>query len=257
MYKYSLPNAIMILIISLIVTPGLLQADIFIKEKVTQGGMEMMGQTQPGSEMIQDVWITADKMRSDDEEHTTIMRLDQNKIYIINHVKKTYQVLQLDFGQKIKKEMEKEQSSEDMAALMNMAEGMKKMEFSVTPTSEKKKIGKWNCTKYIQRIQTPMGPNINEIWATDELKMDYELYAKFSASMMSAMPGAQSMINDITNEMKKIKGVPVLTITTMEMMGQKIESKTQLIEFKEGPVPANTFDVPSGYKQMETIQFGQ
>ena len=134
---------------------------------------------------------------------------------------------------------------------------MKKMEFSVTPTSEKKKIGKWNCTKYIQKLQTPMGPNITEIWATEELKMDQELYAKFSASMMSAMPGAQSMINDMTNEMKKIKGVPVLTTTTMEMMGQKIESTTELIEFKEGTVPANTFNVPSGYKQTEARQFGQ
>jgi hypothetical protein len=47
--------------------------------------------------------------------------------------------------------------------------------------------------------------------------------------------------------MKKIKGTQVMTISTNQIMGQKIKSTTELVEIKEGKAPADLLKIPSGY----------
>ncbi|MEJ2537717.1 MAG: hypothetical protein P8048_11820, partial [Calditrichia bacterium] len=58
---------------------GLTRADIFMKQKMHTEGFQMMGQSQPAKDEITTIWITSDKLRSDNPEQSIIMRLDQNK----------------------------------------------------------------------------------------------------------------------------------------------------------------------------------
>lgn len=232
-----------------------------MKQKIHRDGFQMMGQSQPAEDMIQTVWITPDKMRSDNEKQSVIMRLDKGIIFFVDHAQKTYSEMPMDMGQmmgsRMKEEMGEEVSEEDMEGFMAMAKGMMKMKITVTPTGEKKRINKWNCQKYIQKLETMMGPTISEIWATEDLKMDYELYAKFSAGLMGMQPGFKEFLNDMLEEMKKIKGVPVLTTTTVNMMGASMKSLQELLEFKEETAPAGIFDLPKGYKKTEGMNFKQ
>jgi hypothetical protein len=57
----------------------------------------------------------------------------------------------------------------------------------------------------------------------------------------------------MAEEMKKIKGVPVLTTTSISMMGATMSSITELIEFKEASAPKGTFSIPSGYKKTDDM----
>ena len=238
-----------------------LQADIFMKQKSHTDGFQLMGQSQPASEEIQDIWITQDKIRSDDSKQSVILRLDQNKMYMLNHEEKTYAELPLDFGEVLDSQMKEAMEGEDMDAeqkesMMKMMQGMSEMKVTIKPTGETKKIGDWNCQKYIQTMETMMGPSTSEIWATEDLKMDHDLYSKFMATM-SGQGMFGNIMTDMIKEMKKIKGVPVLTVSSVNMMGASIKSTQELIEFKEGTAPAGIFDLPKGYKKTDDMNFQQ
>ena len=137
-----------------------------------------------------------------------------------------------------------------LRVMQGMMKGATDIKVTVTPTDETKKIGDWKCRKYIQEMKTMMGPTTSEIWATQDLKIKYDVYQKFKEAF-----GGQgtfgNMMSSMAEEMKKVEGVPVLTTTTMSMMGANITSTTELLEFKEVSAPEGTFDIPSGYKKTE------
>lgn len=247
-----------ILFLVLLMIPGSGQADIMMKQKTHTDAVQIMGQTQPAKDEIQTTWITTDKIRNDGEEGSVILRMDQRKIYFINHAKKTYAEMPMEMSkmidEKMKQSMEEEgMEEEDQQAAMGMMQGMAQMKITITPTSEKKKIGNWNCQKYNQELVTFMGPMKGEIWATEDLKMDYELYNKYMAAMMGKGGMFGEFMNQIVTEMKKVKGIPVLTITSMDMMGASIKTTQELIEYKEGTAPAGHFELPKGYKKSESL----
>lgn len=250
-----------IVLIGILIFSTGLQADIFMKQKSHTDGFQMMGQSQPAKDEIQNIWITSEKIRSDGENQSFIMRLDQKKMYMLNHKEKTYVEMPLNFGKMVDSKMQEAMEGEDMSTeekekMMQMMQGMTQMKVTVTPTGETKKIGDWNCQKYIQSMQTMMGPATSEIWATEDLKMDYEVYSKFMAAMGGG-PGGMfgDFMTDMIKEMEKIKGVPVLTIGTMNMMGASVKTTQELLEFKEDTAPSGIFNLPSGYKKTEEMNF--
>jgi hypothetical protein len=247
------------ILVSLLLLSSSLLGDIFMKQKSHTDGFQMMGQSQPAQDEIQEIWVTQDKVRSDGKEQSVILRLDQNKMFMLNHTEKTYAELPLDFGNVMDSKMKEAMEGEDMdpeqkEAMMQMMQGMSQMKVTITPTSETKKIGNWNCRKYNQTMETMMGPSNSEIWATEDLKMDQDLYSKFMAAI-SGQGMFGNMMTDMAKEMKKIKGVPVLTVSTVNMMGASIKSTQELIEFKEGTAPVGIFELPKGYKKTDQMNF--
>jgi len=258
MRRYSLLYLSGIFLLAFLLIPVSGQADIMMKQKTHTDGMEIMGQTQPAKDEIQTTWISSDKIRNDGEEGSMILRLDQGKIYYLDHAKKTYFEMPMDMSkmvdEQIQKSMDEEgMDAEEQQAAMGMMQGMTQMKITITPTAEKKKIGNWNCQKYNQEIVMMMGPMSGEIWATEDLKMDYDLYNKYMAAMMGKGGMFGDFMNQVVTEMKKIKGVPVLSITTMDMMGTSIKTTQELIEYKEGTAPAGHFNLPGGYKKTESL----
>ena len=234
-----------------------ISADIYMVNKQHTEGMAVMGRQQPDQDVIQKIWITKNKIKSESGEQTILILLDEKKICSItlNHEDKTYMELPMGFGNMMDKAMEnqKGEDKEEMEQFMQMAKGMMKFEIKVTPTGETKKINNWQCKKYNQEVKMGMGPIVSEVWATEELEMDYEIYAKFSTAMMSMQPGFSDSFDNAMAALKKIKGVPVLTKTTMNMMGMQMKSSQELLEFKQGTAPKGTFDIPKGYKKTDMM----
>jgi len=142
----------------------------------------------------------------------------------------------------------------NMEDYRKMAQGMMDFEISVEVTNESKNINKWKCKKYNQQVKMGMGPISSVVWATEDLKMDYSLYAKFSTAMMAMQPGFSDSFEKAIKELEKIKGVPVLTNTTVKMMGMEMKSTQELLEFKEGTAPKGTFDEnPANYTKTSMM----
>ena len=249
MKKRTLTRISILMTLSFLMVTGLAQADIFMKQKRHSGGMKIMGQQAPAEDVIDKIWITSKGFRSDNPKTSMIMLLDKKVMIMINHEDKNYSEMPMNMGDMMMSKMAKDQDEEEAAAFQKMMKGMTKMDVSVKVTGEKKKVKGWSCKKYIMTLDTFMGTITNEIWATEDLKMDTELYTRFSASMMAAMPGMQDAVSGMVKEMKKIKGVHVLTTSSQNLMGQTVKSTTELLEFKNLKAPAELFKVPSGYKK--------
>jgi hypothetical protein len=101
-------------------------------------------------------------------------------------------------------------------------------------------------------MNTAMGVVTNEVWATEDLKVDKKIYEQLTRRALTAMPGLQSSMESMRNEMEKIKGVQVLTVSNFTMMNQPHKTTTELLEFKDKAAPGNIFEIPAGYtkKQM-------
>jgi len=254
MKKQTLTQIIILVTLSLLLVSTLAQADVYMKQKKHTGGMQVMGQQRPAEDVVEEIRITDTGFRSDNPKNSVIMLVEgkTTKIIMINHEDKSYMEMPMNMGDMMSK-MAKDAGAEDMAAMQNMMKGMMKMDATVTATGEKKKIKGWNCEKYILTLNTFMGVFTNEIWATEDLKMDMDVYAQFSSAMMTAMPGMQDAVSGIMEEMKKIKGVQVLSTLTQNIMNQTVTSATELLEFKNEKAPAGWDNLPTGYK-MKSMQ---
>jgi hypothetical protein len=257
---HNLKSFITLSLVVLFLLTGLTQADIFMKQKMHTDGFQVMGQAQPAKDETNTIWITSDKLRSDNPEQSIIMRLDQNKMYILDNAKKTYTEMPMEMGKAMSDQIDKAMNEKGMNEqqknnIMSMMQGMSQMKLTITPTDETKKIGNWNCRKYKQKLQTAMGASEGEIWATEDLKVDPELYSQYMTAIMGKGGMFGNAMEEMSKEMKKIKGVPVLTITTTNMMGASVKSTQELLEFKEGTAPSGYFDIPTGYKKIEGMNF--
>ncbi len=225
-------------------------ADIYMKQKQHTDAITMMGQTQPAQDMINESWITADKIVMMTEKQKVIMDMDKKSMTMINHETKSIVDIPMDFSKSMgKMDRKGDMSEEEKAQFQQLMGQMMQIDVKVEETNERKKIGKWNCRKYLQTITMAMGTTNSEIWATEDIKVDGDLYTKYSVGILAQMPGMGQNMSAITQELKKIKGVHVYSEQTMTMMGQAMKSSIELIEFKEGKAPSNVFDLPSSYKK--------
>jgi len=224
----------------------------YMKQKQHTDAVQIMGTMQPAQDLIIESWITRTKMVIMDEKHKTVIDRDKKMITTANHAERTIVHMPMDFSSNMSKAMG-DMSPEEKASLEQAMGQMMQVTVTVVDTKERKKIGKWNCRKYLQTTKMAMGTTNSEIWATEDIKVDMELYAKHSAGMVAQMPGMNQNTAAITKELKKIKGVHVYSERTTMMMGQTMKSSIELIEFKEGKAPDDVFDLPSGYKKVEAF----
>ena len=240
-------NSFLILFVLTLFTSTLLHADIYMKQKQTSPSVNIGGASQAGGTEIQEIWMSEKCFRLDGAKQSMLFLIDKNKSYAVNHQNKTYMEIPMDFGNEA---ASKELDKEGMEQYQKMMKNMTNISVSVTPTNEHKKIGSWNCQKYIQVMDTFMGKITSEIWATQDINFDYDMYTKFSATMMAQMPGMKENMQGLISEMKKIKGIQVYTKMTMDLMGTAQTTVTELIEAKNKSVPAEKLTLPSGYKKQ-------
>ena len=244
--RHSLERGILVAFGLCLMFAGQVHAETFMKYKQSTGAFQVMGQTQPAQEVMQETWIADNMLRSDSDGQSVIVRLDKKVMYLVDHEEQSYNELPLDMGQLLG---EAGMSDEEKQQMMQFAQGMMKMTITVKETGEKKKIGAWDCRKYLQTMQTMMGPVESEIWTTQDIKIDYDLFTKLSAAGLMMMPGMQETVQEAMQELGKIKGVPVMSTTSSSMMGASIKTTQELIECKDKKATAGSFDPPKGYQK--------
>jgi len=224
--------------------------DMYFKQVSHTDSVVVMGQKQPERFDTTEVWITEGKAYSQTNDGSgALIDLDQGKMYVFDHKGKEYMIMPIDLTETVDEAAggEGEEGAEEAA---EMKEKMKAMigavTVSITPTTETKKIGSWGCLKYTGDMAMAMMKSKMEIWATEDIKCDWSLYKRVTSGLMNQMPGFEQIIR----EMEKIKGLPVLTLSTTEVMGTSVKSTTELLEYSEKSAPAGAFAVPAGYTKV-------
>jgi len=230
--------------------------DIYLREKSHTDQVSVLGQILiPEEDITIESWISDDRVRQDAYDplgnplNSTIIRLDQGKIFLIDHTSRTYS--DMDYPLPV---------NMDSQLPIDINSLLEQMTLEVTPTSKTKMIDSWSCTKYDVRIETIdiQGQSIvitQEIWTTNDIKINQELFKNPTLDNQPNVLISSPTQNAITSQWNKIKGYPVLTITTTtlttHMMGNKLDITmtytNELIEITEGVPPEGIYEIPKGY----------
>ncbi len=236
---------------------GSVMGDNFFKQVVHTDAFEMMGQKTPEKNDTTRMWLTEGKACSaTGDTAAVIFYLEKGEICFISHKKKQYSLMPMDLGEIIDEALEEEDDEEarQMAEVMKGMAGaiMGSAEITVTPTEETRKIGDWDTRKYTVNMSMAMMNMETEIWSTDDIKCDPALYHAVTSGMMAMMPG----MSNIVNEMMKIEGTPVLSVSTVNMMGTPVKTEVRLLEYSEKSAPEGIFEVPEGYTKVDLTHGG-
>ncbi len=237
---------IILIILVLAFSPFTANADHMIKGKKHTDAVEMMGQSQPAKDEDTTTWLAKDKMRQDIGKVTTLIRLDKNKMYLINHSDKTYSEMNLPFN--IEEALPPE--AKQMMDAMDISS-------SITDTGETQTINNWNCKKYLVEISISMMgmamPIKMDLWTSKDLGVDLAEFKKLYTEILSLNPTFESFIKDF----EKLEGYPVLTEFSMDMMGAQQKYRQEEISAEKIKAPAGTYDLPEGYTKTAYNPFDQ
>jgi hypothetical protein len=253
----SLSTALALFAISICFIPGLLRADVYLKYRQHTDPFKVMGQIQPAKDSIRETWVGENRIRNDEGLQSVILCLDTQQVYFINNEQKMYAILPMDVEKMAQQAIEHDKSmsvqekEQAKQFVQDMMKDISKFTISIKETREKKKIGKWKCTKYVQTTKTAMGPSITEIWATKDINLDYKLLNRMYAESMMMMPSLRGSIDSITREMAKIKGVTVYSSSRSSVMDSEVKSTQELLDCAERHTPDSFYEPPEGYAKKE------
>jgi hypothetical protein len=213
---------------------------MFIKQKNHTDGYTVAGTTVEESNDEMCIWIGEKGLRSDGSSQSILVRPDTKDVYIIDHTNKEYSIVPFT-------QFEAISDAISTSGLPDFVTNMVKLTATITPTTETKKIGKYNCTKFLQSIKNVAMSSETELWITKDIKVNIELYKKYLSSMLTATPGMSQLLGDISKELNKIDGVYVQSSTVTTAMGNEFKSSTEVLEVKEGNPPAGIYELPAKY----------
>ena len=216
-----------ITLFALIALAGLCYADTIIVQKVESGAM--LG--QPAKNGIQTMKIKGSKARIDHDtaKQYQIVDLATKKVYLVDPDKKQVMVMGLD--------------------MMNAAGAMMKQlnqngKLEVKDTGSVRTVNGFKCKDYLVSMSGGMGINSKQCVTTDVDYSDFEAFRPYAEGFMKMFVGDK-------NAPQLPPGISVLTETEMNIMGQKMNSKTELQSLKKEEIPATDFEPPAGFEVKE------
>lgn len=232
------------LLTTVVSLPVALADDAGVYFETVNRGTGMTGEA-PQDELSK-TYLANGKMKvtsSDPQGTDMIIDPASGNMTFLNHAAKQYYQININ---RVKESM----SQPGMEQMRAMVADTK---ITVTETSEKQKIGEWNCRKYLV-TKTGMMRIEQEIWASEAVDVDVSRFTD-----MMSLSGPDGLLADTPEgkaqqaEMAKVRGYPILTKTKMQMMGTEMETESEVKVIRKEVIPAVTFDIPADYteKQME------
>jgi hypothetical protein len=229
------------LLAALVAVPALASAqDIYVEAKTHTDAVKMMGQSVPAQDGVSRTWIGEDKIAVQDEAggHVVIFRGDLGKMYVLFPRSKTFYESPIPF--RYPPEM-----AQVLAAM--------KPEVTVTPTTQSKVVNGFKATLTKVNIKM-MGQDISmDYWLSTEVGVPREQIRRITDAMAAGNP----MLTELGKKMGEIEGYPVRIETRISAMGSSFGSWQEVQKVDKKPAPGGTYDVPSGYKKVDSFPMGE
>ena len=188
--------------------------------------------------------------------HATIIDLKTDTMTTLDLVKKTYYTVTKkdmeELNAKMKERMNTPEAKKGMEAMKGMADGMA-ASYEVKKTGETRRVGSFTCEEW---LITMSAMSTMKECVTSEVKYPahaFEALRSFGESMRASSPFASMAKSgeSLGEKMKAIKGFPVATAMTIDVMGNKSTTETEVVEISHSSIPASTWEVPTGYTKIE------
>lgn len=202
-------------------------------------------------------YLSADHVRMDAAGgHATVIDLKTGTRMVLDHNKKTYYTVTKkdmdELNAKIQERMNSPEAKKGMQAMQGMADGMASS-YEVKKTGKTRKVGGFTCEEWA--ITMNAMSTMTEC-VTSEVKYParaYEAFKAFGESMKGSSPFAPAakIGEGLVDKMKAIKGFPVASSMTSEVMGNKTTMESEVVEISHASIAASTWEVPAGYTKIE------
>ena len=211
--------------------PALAAEDLTVISKVTVGDHSGTS-TQ---------YMTSTKSRSTDGQSDSIIDFPTGRLTFIDHKTKTYWETTLEEMAAYMDKLEKDMKGNPMLASMFGGSD----DVSVTKGKGSRKIAGYDCDEYTMK----MGESFEfDVCAAKGLQPPPQYYEGRKLSY-AAMGPMGKRFGKMFDEMKKVKGYPIALDMDVDMGMTKMSTTSEATEVKKGPIPASTFDIPTGYKK--------
>ena len=220
-------------------------------------------------------YFTAAKMRTSGGDTETIMDFSAGTLTMIDNKKKEYSqitVEQMEAAMKqVQAQMAQAQAQREQAMAKvppEMREKMQQMSggmgaaFAGTITVTKggtRKVAGYDTQQYT----ITMGDTVKrDVWNTMSLQLPFDP-AQFRRMSGFANPAASGPMMQgmakVGEKMKEIQGFTLAENMSIKMMGRGNDTSREAVEVKKGPIPAEAFAVPAGYKKVDSpmLKMGQ
>ncbi len=212
-------------------------ADTKIVEVRRIDATEVMGHSEPAREETVTLWIGEDRLRTDLGQKVMLIRLDEQRFYILHTPDRRYSVTDLPISLR----------NIVPDAMWPMIEPMldkMKIEVQVTPREETRRIAGFDCRRYDMEMHSATFKARSVIWASEQIRLPATATRMLTATMFVM----QKDIDQLVAEMSKIRGYRVYQETTTEYMGSTSHSIEEVRSVEELDPPAGIYSVPDGYE---------
>jgi hypothetical protein len=223
-------------------TAAPLAADVTIVYKLTEDGQPKGASTQ---------YFSSEKMRLEQPDQDMIAEFATGKMTMIDKKKNEYWEITCAELKSAAESMQKKMDEQMAQMPPAMREKMAGMmggggAFTVTPGAGTRKIAGYDARQYTVTMGNLMQ---QELWAA-ELPIPQPAF-ETNACMSLANPMMKQAAKAV-DEMKKVKGFPLLESSTVKFMGKSKTTGKEATEIKTTPVPASVFALPTGAKKVES-----
>ena len=193
-----------------------------------------------------EVWIGADRVRRDDGRTALILRLDQRKLYIVNHAKREYVALDL------------EQKADRWRAITGLPRVPDTEAFlmhaKVEPIAETRKIGSWKTLRYQVALSNETG-QADRIrlawWVAPDLKIEDAPLRTLALVLASMTNSGDEWIATL----QSVPGQPVLFERVEKLPEMEVKAREQLVAVERREAPAGTYELPAGHRRIDFHEY--
>ena len=217
--------------------------DLIMHSTTTGAGIAGRGS---GSSTATD-YFSKNAMKTSQSDGTdSIIRFDVEKIITVDNKKKTYSEMTFKQLQELLDKagvaFSEDANKEQLEAIKKMM-GQMAASFSVTKAGPGENIAGYATERYLVK-----GPIEMEIHAAVALKIPAAYY-----DVMKLQVPANPVLDmkKLFDEMKKITGIPLKTVTTIKMMNMESKTTKIVTSIEKTKIPASVFEVPAGYKLVD------
>ncbi len=217
-----------------VVVSAVAAADVKVVKITYKNQINLMAQRGETKQHKTVSFIGKERLRIDEKATTMIVRLDQQKVYIVNHDNKTISEIELLDGMPTE-----------------VAKGPK-FNVVVNQTEEKREIGSWMARRYDVRMVSSMAKVEAKVWVTEDVgfEFDNEGFIELYGVIRSLQPEIKGSLK----ELNKIEGFEVARESIVSVSAQAGNSFTlveKVISIAEIEVPDYTYDPPAAYEYLD------
>lgn len=206
-------------------------------------------------------YFAGGKARFGDQERETILDSATGTITTVDHEKKQYSqftlaemeaamqqaAAQMESARKQQEEAMKNMPPALREKMQKMSGGGMMGSVTVVKGTGTRKIAGYDATPW----NVSMGDMMKmQIWTTTAVQpsMDPGQFERLRSLMTPALKG----LGNAGEEFKKIQGFSLASTATVSVLGKTMETTREATEVKTSPVDPSVFNVPAGYKKVES-----